>query len=156
MNQKDEAGPRSNRQAQSNQEIHLNRCIERLVNCVGKLDSRAERIASYFLQIDKSCVATQRVTKHRLAERLRKSLLKPQIVAVQGRGSKKGSAYLIMPLELAAEMLEARIEEQRFVPITETLRKIGGTVEIGGLKRLGSGRPRLGDRLRGVKASDDD
>jgi len=61
-----------------------------------------------------------------------------------------------MPLELAAEMLEAQIEEQRFVPITETLRKIGGGVDVRDLKRRGSGRPRHADRLREVKPSDGD
>lgn len=93
----DEERPRSARRAQSSIENHLDRCIERLTKAVEKRDSRVERIAPYFLRVDESCVATQSVAKGRLAERLRQSLLKPQIVTVQGRGSRKAVPISLCP-----------------------------------------------------------
>ncbi len=119
--------------------------IRRVREAGAALVRRGNPVGKYFALIDASSVATQRDTKDQLPRRLKASAVTPQIVTVQSRGGEKGGAYLIIPLETAAETLEARAREEQFVPITASLREIGGDCEIPSVTPRSSGR-----RLRSV------
>lgn len=121
---------------------------DRVIRAARVLERRGSLVGRYFLQIGGSSIATQRQTKDQLPATLRESGDRPQIVTVRPRGMKKGGSYLIIPLEKAAEALEAQTDEEPFVPITVSLREIDGHVQMPEITRRGSGRPRRA-QLRG-------
>lgn len=114
--------------------------IERVREAGAALLRRGNPIGRYFVQLDASAIATQRDTKDQLPRRLKAAALAPQIVTVQARSGEKGGAYLIIPLDKMAETLEAQAREEPFVPITASLREIGGDIEIPAFAPRGSGR----------------
>lgn len=114
--------------------------IRRVREAGAALVRRGSPIGNYFLQLDASSIATQRDTKDQLPRKLKASMVAPQVITVQPRGGEKGGAYLIIPLDKVAETLEAREREEQFVPITASLREIGGDTEIPVFAPHGSGR----------------
>lgn len=114
--------------------------IKRVRDAGAALAARGNKIGYYFLQLDDPAVATQRDTKDQLPRRLKASAKEPQVVTVQARGEEEGGAYLIIPLEKMAETLEAQSAEEPFVPITASLREIGGDMRIPAISPRGSGR----------------
>ena len=114
--------------------------IHRLREAGTALARRGNPIGRYFSMLDDSTIATQRDTKDQLPRRLKAAADAPQVVTVQPRGGEKGGVYVIVPLDTMAEALEVRSREEQFVPITASLRKIGGDVELPTFAPSGSGR----------------
>jgi len=121
-------------------ELNTQAWIKRVRSAGAELFRRGIPIGRYFADFDDGSVATQRDTKDHLHRRLKAAAAGPQVVTVQPRGGEKGGAYVIVPLDTLAEALEARASEERFVPITASLREIGGNLDLPVLKSRGSGR----------------
>ena len=107
-------------------------------------------LRDYITALRSKDVETQRETKDKLPERLRRSHEAPQIVTVKPRGDNPGGEYVIVPSERFVDLVEAAAPERRgsaFVPITALMREVA-EVEIGGAVR-----PRAtGRRLRSSRA----
>jgi hypothetical protein len=116
--------------------------IERVRAAGHALIQRGVPLGRYFSLLDDSAVATQRDTKDHLPRKLKAAAKAPQVVTVQPRGGEKGGAYVIIPLDTMAEMLERQAREEQFVPITASLREISGDTEIPVFASRGSGRRR--------------
>jgi hypothetical protein len=83
----------------------------------------SDALRAYLSGIHMEDVETQRETKDKLPERLRKSHQAPQIVTVQPRGSNPGGEYVILPAERFIALAAAVVpEHQPFVPITARMR----------------------------------
>jgi hypothetical protein len=116
----------------------------RLRRAAAHLARMGNPLGGYFMALGENSVASQRDTKDHLPQRLRASAEVPQVVTVQGRGGQKGAAYMIIPLDKMVEALETQTQDEPFVPITASLREIGGDVDL----PLLSPSHRSGHRLR--------
>lgn len=114
--------------------------LERAREAGDLLVRQGNRIGHYFLKMGPGSIATQRDTKDQLPRRLKASAEEPMIVTVQPRAGEEGGAYVIVPLEMMVEALEAQGGRKPFVPITARLREIGGNLEIPAIVPRGSGR----------------
>lgn len=107
-----------------------------------------EGLWSYLERIGDEQTASLSAFKHDLAERLSAAEESPQIVSVQGRGNRAGGAYLIVPLAMGADLLDALQEEQEFTPITQKLRMIGDNIDLEGFDLKASGWRRRQKRIK--------
>lgn len=107
-----------------------------------KLAVHNRKLGKYFVNLDEPSVDNQRSVKDKLPQKLRDSEKAIQVITVRKRGANKGGTFVILPLDLMAETLEAQVEEVDFVPILDLLREVGDGVELNALPIMKAGTRR--------------